>query len=1258
MSFRVRHSGLPFNRPASPREKASSHASPPSSSSSSSSPGSPVATSTPAHPFRPKVTFVGDTQGTKGTSTDYGVDLSDTLGASSSDSPAPSGPRGWSRVKAHFGLTSLHANQEDASTRDASANRLRGLVQTMRKKTPGKRSKLPDLGSAKPPVEKSHSVKDLISKFSTAQQGPEKVSEHARAGYAAKIARFIGVAQSLNEDYGHLSHPDGVLFAQYRNAYLQCDQSHRAHQATSVFLTTLTLPSSLGEGLQEARDRFALLLAEGPGKKIFDSWKSELIDAADVYKSKVNSLVGDSPEINFLKAEVRYLIGEEGAPSVQGYMGYFIAHHHLHNELLKISPRAVLSPYLATAFEGHFEDLSQVPEAREALFTHKFLPFKEYMDDLEHVIGSFLDIGVTLDSFDQFKADLLSFKEALKDGYISLKDLNVQFLKLKGSAQTLCEDRYLTTTRIQRDLSEFGEQLDQSFSDSVETGTMAAFFDYALKLMFPITDSPVVSVSGDFKGLEEALRGAHSSQEKFKVLYAYIETQYEDQGSTFAKLLVKEDQFMLTQNHKDRILATLMHRDSHMYQVFWTVEPSQLPPPPAEDLPPAPPTTSGDDPIVPPPHKKPKAATWDGVVPNRVIDPVDADPTHNIGDFKWHPKRAKSRPPIPPFSPPPAVVHPPEDSDEPPPPPHEDLPPPPPVADLPLPPSAPPAVHSPSPSTVYSRGTLVFLLNLYMKLTVGVVGAAARSFLGNGAGGTVRSENGYSPFSLNTLKTTTNGDTVKRIDDSNQFRMSSAGITSTKVTETILYLGRPEEIEKEIQAQMKLLEEDREELEKKAQKDPHKSVDKQVPVAPKDPLPPSAPASRSASPAPQPSVVSQPLSAEHEGELKRVLEELDASLDIHLSEGESLQPPFRPISPGLQPTYDSGLGVSSIGSKGLPEPVSLVPDVPLPPAGVFSPHLSSSSKQKKREELSPVQTHDLSSQEFAPIDPSPAFSVSLPSSDPLEKYRDKAKLDEQFAELAKHQMQDDLSRYYRPSPPPEIPFYRYSNIECPEKTRVVSRSGMDYPANHIGSTHIACEAPRRENMADFWNMVWEQGSSVIVMVAKEFEAGREKSAKYWDFGGENPLVTTFGNGLTVELKIVIDSEGIVTRSFVLSKDEESRDVTQFQYTKWPDHGIPGGNDPKEAALEIINLNNKVRQHTAGLPGAPGPVIVHCSAGVGRTGTYLAVDAMQEHKKADPSFNDFSLEGKVASLREARGVSTVQTLPQYYLLAEAALLLQG
>jgi len=1200
-----------------------------SSSSSSSSPVSPVLTSTPAHPSRPKVTFVGPDR--KGSRTDV-FPLEGNLGGhTSSDGTATPVLGGWAKLRQHFVPPPQSENTEEAST-----SRLRGLVETMRKKTLGKRPKLPHLDSENPPVGKSPSVKDLISRFSTAQQGPEKVSEHAHAGYAAKIARFIGVAQSLNQDYGHISHPEGVLFAQYRNAYLQCDQSHRAHQATSVFLTTLTLPSSLGEGLQEARDRFAFLLAEGPGKKIFDSWKSELKVAADVYKSKVNSLVGDSPEINFLKAEVRYLIGEEGAPAVQGYMGYFIAHHQLHDELSKISPRAVLSPYLATAFEGHFEDLSQVPEAREALFTHKFLPFKEYMDDLEHEIESFLDHGVTLTSFARFKDEFGDFKQALQSSHITLNELNGKFLNLKECAQALCEDHYFVNTRIQRDLSEFGEQLEQSFSESVDTGTMAAFFDYALKLMFPITASPVLSVSGDFKGLEEALRGAQSSQEKFNVLYAYIETQYEDQGSPFAKLLAKEDQFMLTQHHKDRILATLIKRDSHMYQVFWSVEPptgsvdsSQLPPPPppAEDLPPSPPTTSGDHPVVPPHRKNPKAATWSGVMRSKgAIDKVisDLDGSDHTPDSQcrqtphhdWSNKPIKRRGPIPSFSPPPAVVNRPEDNDDPPPPPHEDFPPPPPP---PAPPQAPSVTRSTSPTT-YTKGSLVLFLHAYSRLFA-AVGLSARSSsearLPSGVVSMMRDNVSYL-ISPNPTATKGPDDLLKRIEEGAKDRAPSA--TQGK-TYTVVNFDekRSKEIAAEIAAQevqTKSLEEDPKRLEEKAIKDLQETIEEEGLGVPTYPQPPSAPASRSASPAPQPSVVFPPLSAKHEEELNRILGDLDDSLGSPLSERPSLQPPFPPKSPSLQSTDDSGFVEPSISSD---------PEIPLPPAGLF-----------------------------LPIDSPPALSVSFPPSDPLERYRNVASLRLQFANLAEQQKKDDLSRYYRPSPPPEIPFYRYANIECPNETRVVSGSGMDYPANHIGTTHIACEAPRRENIANFWNMVWEQGSSVIVMVAKEFEAGREKSAKYWDFGGENPHLTTFGNGLTVKLQSDIGSDGIVTRSFVLSKGKESRDVTQFQYTKWPDHGIPGENDPAKAALEIINLNNKVRQHTSKLPGAPGPVIVHCSAGVGRTGTYLAVDAMQEHQKADPSFNNFSLEDTVTSLRNARGVSTVQTLPQYYLLAEAAI----
>ncbi|XP_041446533.1 receptor-type tyrosine-protein phosphatase C isoform X3 [Xenopus laevis] len=220
---------------------------------------------------------------------------------------------------------------------------------------------------------------------------------------------------------------------------------------------------------------------------------------------------------------------------------------------------------------------------------------------------------------------------------------------------------------------------------------------------------------------------------------------------------------------------------------------------------------------------------------------------------------------------------------------------------------------------------------------------------------------------------------------------------------------------------------------------------------------------------------------------------------------------------------------------------------------------------------------------------------------------------------------------------------RYIDILPYDDNRVVlseiqGEPGSDYiNASYINGfkeprKYIAAQGPKNETIYDFWRMVWEQKSTIIVMVTRCEEGNRNKCAQYWpsmedEFATYNEIVVK----ITGE-KIFPD---YITRKLHINNERErsERDVTHIQFTVWPDHGVP--DDP--------NLLLKLRRRVNALSNFfSGPIIVHCSAGVGRTGTYVSIDAMLEGLEAE---NRVDVYGYVVQLRRQRCLM-VQVESQY------------
>ncbi|KAL5021811.1 hypothetical protein ScPMuIL_000966 [Solemya velum] len=224
---------------------------------------------------------------------------------------------------------------------------------------------------------------------------------------------------------------------------------------------------------------------------------------------------------------------------------------------------------------------------------------------------------------------------------------------------------------------------------------------------------------------------------------------------------------------------------------------------------------------------------------------------------------------------------------------------------------------------------------------------------------------------------------------------------------------------------------------------------------------------------------------------------------------------------------------------------------------------------------------------------------------------------------------------------------RYGNIIAYDHTRVVLEPVEgdvhdDYTnANYIEGyqipkAYIAAQGPTKPTISDIWRMVWQEKSITLIMLTNPTETGRKKCEQYWPESGSETYA-----GIKVKLDGVEELPDFTIRTFILTKRDESRSMKQFHYTTWPDHGVPRfGNS-------LLLFRQKIRSHD-NLEN--GPVIVHCSAGVGRTGTYIAIDTQLEKAKTEGIIDVHNF----VQLMRTQRVNMVQTLEQYIFVYDVLL----
>ncbi|XP_060557126.1 tyrosine-protein phosphatase 10D-like isoform X3 [Ruditapes philippinarum] len=217
---------------------------------------------------------------------------------------------------------------------------------------------------------------------------------------------------------------------------------------------------------------------------------------------------------------------------------------------------------------------------------------------------------------------------------------------------------------------------------------------------------------------------------------------------------------------------------------------------------------------------------------------------------------------------------------------------------------------------------------------------------------------------------------------------------------------------------------------------------------------------------------------------------------------------------------------------------------------------------------------------------------------------------------------------------------RFTNILPYDHSRVKllpidDEEGSDYinanyiPGHNSRREYIVSQGALPATRDDFWRMLWEQNCRNIVMLTKCVEKGREKCDKYWPSGSD---AVFYGDLQVATLNETLFPDWTVTE-FRVSLGDQSRQIRHFHFTSWPDFGVP----KKEQVL--VRFVRMVREK---LMKDAGPIIVHCSAGVGRSGTFVVLDRLLQHIKTNDSLDIYNT---VAELRKER-VWMVQTEQQY------------
>lgn len=235
---------------------------------------------------------------------------------------------------------------------------------------------------------------------------------------------------------------------------------------------------------------------------------------------------------------------------------------------------------------------------------------------------------------------------------------------------------------------------------------------------------------------------------------------------------------------------------------------------------------------------------------------------------------------------------------------------------------------------------------------------------------------------------------------------------------------------------------------------------------------------------------------------------------------------------------------------------------------------------------------------------------------------------------------------FEPSVLPANP--NYVNTTIP-KSAIDSDRGLE---EHVyNKLYIATQGCLSSTVYQFWSMVWQEDVRIIIMTTKEVERGKVKCEKYWPDLNKTEVIKKY----TIFNESESSTQDYTLRRFVVTKKDEpnaKRNIYHFHFTAWPDHGVPS--EPGRVLNILLDVNFRLQQiMTSADPPSQVVVCVHCSAGIGRTGTFIVIDMILDQIRKEGFDCEIDIHRTVQMVRDQRS-GMVQNEAQYKFIYMAVL----
>ncbi|XP_014356953.2 tyrosine-protein phosphatase non-receptor type 11 [Papilio machaon] len=224
----------------------------------------------------------------------------------------------------------------------------------------------------------------------------------------------------------------------------------------------------------------------------------------------------------------------------------------------------------------------------------------------------------------------------------------------------------------------------------------------------------------------------------------------------------------------------------------------------------------------------------------------------------------------------------------------------------------------------------------------------------------------------------------------------------------------------------------------------------------------------------------------------------------------------------------------------------------------------------------------------------------------------------------------------------------YVNTTIPKSGLATENGAVEHVYNKL---YIATQGCLSTTIYQFWSMIWQEDVRIIIMTTKEIERGKVKCERYWPDLNKTEVFKKY----TIFNESESSTPDYTLRRFIVTKKDESdkkRTIYHFHFTAWPDHGVPS--EPGRVLNILLDVNHRLQQIMTG-PDAPlqAVVCVHCSAGIGRTGTFIVIDMILDQVRKEGYDCEIDIHRTVQMVRDQRS-GMVQNEAQYKFIYMAVL----